>query len=641
MSQTKKTLEEEKIYLELIKAGIKIASDSLTKVVSRINENRLQRKRDKKQKKTQEKTERIILNPSEFFDVNISIDYENSITKIQNHINEIERWADVIKFSDLSKKRSLNSVYIQLDTYVVPVKRQFNFNEKKNTLPLEKAVLSNKEHCVILGQPGAGKTTSLKKICNLIITENNDTQYTFPILLRFRDLEEIVKSSILNHILNITPIIFEFAGKKDSDFNSDIEKVREEAVITFLNSINAILILDGFDELKDSNSKNIILKELRKLASKLTNAKIVLSCRTGEFNYELDYSNTFEIAPLNNNQIELFVNKWLNDESKSQDFLNKVRNSPFADTSIKPLSLAHLCTIYQRIGNIPDQPKTIYRKVVNLLIEEWDEQRAITRESAFDGFQTDQKFEFLTNLSYYLTINYQTSTFSVSQFELAYENISEYHNLPLKKASEVVKELESHTGLFIESGYDKFEFVHKSIQEYLSADYIVKLPSLNTVKKNFEHLGSELAIAVSISSNSSLFFIELVLNYFNKTKLSNEFYNSFISRIISENPAFKQEELIGVTALVLLSNWINPENKVLNKYSKHDVFIDEYSIFIEFSKCLNLNDQKLKISKYYKYNGGVQNKGIAELIRVKIPENHRRLPSKIFITNKLYSEFNK
>ncbi|AEE18085.1 NACHT domain-containing protein [Dokdonia sp. 4H-3-7-5] len=634
-------MEEEKIYLELIKAGIKIASDSLTKVVSRINENRLQRKRDKKQKKTQEKTERIILNPSEFFDVNISIDYENSITKIQNHINEIERWADVIKFSDLSKKRSLNSVYIQLDTYVVPVKRQFNFNEKKNTLPLEKAVLSNKEHCVILGQPGAGKTTSLKKICNLIITENNDTQYTFPILLRFRDLEEIVKSSILNHILNITPIIFEFAGKKDSDFNSDIEKVREEAVITFLNSINAILILDGFDELKDSNSKNIILKELRKLASKLTNAKIVLSCRTGEFNYELDYSNTFEIAPLNNNQIELFVNKWLNDESKSQDFLNKVRNSPFADTSIKPLSLAHLCTIYQRIGNIPDQPKTIYRKVVNLLIEEWDEQRAITRESAFDGFQTDQKFEFLTNLSYYLTINYQTSTFSVSQFELAYENISEYHNLPLKKASEVVKELESHTGLFIESGYDKFEFVHKSIQEYLSADYIVKLPSLNTVKKNFEHLGSELAIAVSISSNSSLFFIELVLNYFNKTKLSNEFYNSFISRIISENPAFKQEELIGVTALVLLSNWINPENKVLNKYSKHDVFIDEYSIFIEFSKCLNLNDQKLKISKYYKYNGGVQNKGIAELIRVKIPENHRRLPSKIFITNKLYSEFNK
>jgi predicted NACHT family NTPase len=630
-------LEEEKIYLELIKAGIKVASDSLIKVVKNINDSRLEKKIIKKSKDNSNKIE---LNANEIFGGTISLDPENTSARVQKHIDEIKRWAHIIKFSDIDKRRSLNSVYIQLDTYVMPVKRHFSPQERKNTLPLEKAVLTGKEHCVILGQPGAGKTTSLKKICDLIITEKNDTQYTFPILLRFRHLEEITRSSILEHILNIIPLHFEFTGNKDSGYSSDIEKAKEEAVISFLNSVNPILVLDGFDELKDSIAKTKILKELHRLTTKLTEAKIVLSCRTGEFNYDLEHSNTFEIAPLNNNQIELFVNKWLDDKSKAEDFLHKVKNSPFADTSIKPLSLAHLCAIYQRIGNIPDQPKTIYRKVVNLLIDEWDEQRSVIRKSAFEDFQTDQKIEFLTHLSYYLTVEFQSSIFSVSQFKLAYKNISEYHNLPINKANDVVKELESHTGLFIESGYEKFEFVHKSIQEYLSADYLVKLPSLNSVKNNFETLGSELAIAVSISSNSSLYFIELVLNYLNKKNFSSAFYNSFISRIISENPSFKQEELVSVTALVILSNWINPNNKNFNQHTSHMIEIEEYSTFFDFSKCLKLKNQKIKISKYYKYNRGIHDNKFVELIRIKIPENHKRLPSKIYIPIELYSEFN-
>lgn len=629
-------MEQDKIYEELIKAGIKLVSDTIPKLVNKINEKRLTKKRLNKQKESS----KLILNENEIFDANISIDYDSTLIRVQKNIEEIERWANIIKFGDLEKKRTLNSVYIQLDTYVLPVKKHFNSIEKNNTIPLEKAVLSGNEHCVILGQPGAGKTTSLKKICDLIIKERDDLPYTFPILLRLRHLEEITRTSILNHILNIIPINFKFSGSNDPDFNIDYEYIKEEAVVTFLNFINPILVLDGFDELKDSNAKRTIYNELQRLAPKLTKSKIVLSCRTGEFNYELEFSNTYEIAPLNNTQIEIFVKKWLIDELKAKDFLNKVKNSPFADTSIKPLSLAHLCVIYQRIGNVPDQPKTIYRKVVNLLIEEWDEQRAIIRQSEFTGFQTDQKFEFLTHLAFELTVKFKTSTFFVSQIKSVYSEIAEYHNLPVKKANDVVKELESHTGLFIESGYEKFEFVHKSIQEYLSADYIVKLPSLNTVKRNIELLGAELAIAVSISSSSSLFFIELVLNYINKNKYSNEFYNSFISRITSENPSFKQEELVGVSALILLSNWINPDNKVFNQYTKHEINIEEYSTFFSLSKCLNLKNQKVKISKYYEFQGGVQNNKLVVLSRKRSPENHKRLPSKIFIPHELYMEFN-
>ena len=632
---------EEKLFIELIKSGVAIASTKLAKVVRSINDQRLNRKRKKiKQKNKDEDSDRIELSLNEKLYGEIYIKYENAVESVEKHIAEIQRWANAIKFSDLTEKRTLNSIYIHLDTYLLPVKRHFTSQEKDNTLPLENAVLEGEEHCVLLGQPGAGKTTSLKKICNVIIEDQNDEKYSCPILLRFRHLESVTSTTIIDHILEIIPIQFDFSGNKDSNYNSDIIKIKEETIISFLNSINPIIILDGFDELKDAKSKEIILSQLILLTRKLTKCKIVLSCRTGEFNYELEHTKTFEIAPLTNTQIELFVRKWLNDEIKAQDFLIKVRNSPFSDTSIKPLSLAHLCAIYQRIGNIPEQPKTIYRKVVNLLIEEWDEQRLIVRESTFKDFQTDQKFEFLTHLSYFLTVEFKSSTFSVTQLEQGYKKICEYHGLPENKVSVVVKELESHTGLFIESGYEKFEFVHKSIQEFLTADYLVKLPSLNSVKKNFELLGAELAIAVSISSNSSLYFIELVLNYLNNREYSSSFYQSFISRIVSENPSFRQEELVSVTALVLISNWLNPKNKNINYISNNFIEKEEYSIFFELTKCLNLKNQRVKIFKYYKYNQGVAENKLVELIRIKKPQNHRRLPTKIYIPIEFYSEFN-
>lgn len=637
-------MDEEKIYLELIKGGIQFVVDSFTQVISEINKMRLNEKIKRKQKDTKQifDPNTIVLKDAEKFNAQVNLNVNATIENIKEHIESIEKWAHIIKFSDLDKKKTLKSVYIQLDTFLLPAKRHFSLSERDRTIALEKAVLKGEDNCIILGHPGAGKTTSLKKICDLVIKESRESNYTFPILLRLRDIGEINSPTpILDHILNIIPLEFKYDEKKEIVFLAGINEAKEEAIFYFLNYVKPILILDGFDELKDSNAKVIVLRELSKITRKLKNTKFVLSCRTGEFHYELDYSNTYEIAPLNEKQIELFVNKWLKDENKAKDFLQKVKSSPFADTSIKPLSLAHLCAIYERIGNVPDQPKTIYRKVVNLLIEEWDEQRSIIRKSSFDSFHSDQKFEFLSHLAFHLTVVYKSSIFSVSEFTAAYQEICDYHNLPPNKASSIVKELESHTGLFIESGYEKFEFVHKSIQEYLTAEYIVKLISPNTIKKHFETLGAELAISVSISSNSSLYFVELVLNYFSRSSLSRSFYSAFTSRIISENPSFNQDPFVSVAALVLLSQWVNPENRHYNQISCTPDDIDKYSSFFDLSKSLNLKSQKVNIFTYYKYETGVKNNSLVELRRIKEPVKHKRLPSKIYIPIEYYIEFDK
>lgn len=637
-------MDEHTIYEELFKAGLKVVGDNLPKVFSKINKTRLEEKIKRKEKDDKEhvKSATIQLNEKEKINGSVKLNVEDTVQNIQKHISEIERWAHIVNFSDLDKKKTLGSVYIQLDTYLLPAKRHFSIIERNKTIALEKAVLEGQDHCVILGQPGAGKTTSLKKICDIIIKEKKKAKYSFPILLRLRELGDIsTNTPILEYISKVFPFEFEFNEHKESRFSIGEEEARKDSIVSFLNEVNPIIVLDGFDELKDANAKSIVLNELRSLASLLTKARLVLSCRTGEFNYELDHSRTYEIAPLTQTQIESFVRKWLNDEAKAQDFLVRVKNSPFADTAIKPLSLAHLCAIYDRIGTIPEQPKTIYKKIVNLLIEEWDEQRSIIRKSEFGSFQSDQKFEFLTHLSFYLTVTYQSTIFSIEQIRTAYENICEYHGLPKNRSTNVVSELEAHTGLFIESGYEKFEFVHKSTQEYLTADYLVKLPSLNTVRSHFEVLSSELAIAVSISSNPSLYFVELVLNYFLSLELSNSFYSSFTSRIISENPTFKKNELVSVASLALISRWINPGNKKFNVQKASDVDTKIYSSFFGMLESLKLKEQKDTIFNYYEYSTDVHENKFVELIRIKEPENHKRLPNKIYLPLEFFVEFQK
>lgn len=632
-------MEEDKIHIELLKAGLAFVGNTFSSILSSINSKRLEEKQQRRKRKRRSESTELQESEKLYGEVKLDVDFASA--RIEKHIDEIARWANIIQFSDLKGNKTLGSVYIQLDTYLIPANRHFSKSERNNTIPLEKAVLDSEEHSVILGQPGAGKSTSLKKICDLLVKEKNNSDHTFPILLRLRELGELDSPKpIQDYISRILPLEFEFFGGLDSSFKSGSEEAKEEALFAFLNFVKPILILDGFDELRDVKTKGTVLAELRHLARRLDKAKILVSCRTGEFNYELEHSNTYEIAPLNSDQIKLFVNRWLGDKEKAEDFLHKVEHSPFADTSIKPLSLAHLCAIYNRIGNIPEQPKTVYRKVVNLLIEEWDEQRSIVRKSVFDGFQSDKKFEFLSHLSFYLTTSYQTSTFTNVQFEEAYKEICEDHDLPIEKASDLVKELEAHTGLFLETGYEKYEFVHKSIQEYLASEYLVRLPTFNSVREDFEKLGAELAIAVSISSNSSIYYVELILNYFLNLSLSDSFYSTFVSRLVSEKPSFNQEKLVSAATLALVSNWINPERKKFNKSLYVDFNLELLTIFKSLANGLKLKEQKVKIDKYYKFKRGLHEEKLVELIRIKVPENYKRLPSKVVLPLEFYKEFN-
>ncbi|MHB1015539.1 MAG: NACHT domain-containing protein [Desulfurivibrionaceae bacterium] len=507
----------------------------------------------------------------------LEFDYKNINESIENHIASLNVWANEISFRDLKKAKYLHNIYIPLDIYVYPRRIRIDMEENIEKKPIEQIFEKETKHCVLIGQPGAGKTTSIKYLCSKIMNDETfyEDLFNFPIVLKFRELNKTTNKSNDTTTTLSESIIFKklfsilglrFANiKKGSLGKLDANAIMAYSVIKFLDELKVLLVLEGFDELNSEDERTVAMNEIRTLSNQLFNSSMIITSRTGDFPYHIDNCSHFEISPLEGFQIKEFANKWLGSPEDATQFLKAVEMSPFSDTTIRPLTLAHLCAIYERAGNIPDKPKTVYKKVVNLLLEEWDEQRSIKRTSRYAFFEIDRKFEFLCHMAYELTTLLNRNIFSRDDLISVYETIYINYDLNKNEAKSVIDEIESHNGLFFQSGYEMFEFAHKSIQEYLTAEYIVRLPRLPIEKKQLEMLPNELAIAITISSNPSDYLTELVLNGFSQMNFSkvnahSNFFSIFVNRLLQEKPVFNSSDTVILSMIILYSMYLEGNN---------------------------------------------------------------------------------
>lgn len=489
-------------------------------------------------------------------------DLENAIYQ---HNDFIINTTKFISFKELKGNKSLRDTYIDLDIQLEPRRRK-DLQENDIKQNIETILLNNKDnnHLIILGGPGAGKTTTVKHICQLILSTEIEINFAFPILINLRDISDSESIySILKTILGIEVHIKE----KDKTFNIENVNVRNKYINNYLNTLNAVLILDGFDEVKPTRVDEFF-KEIKSLMTNLSSTIVILTSRSPSYNYTIENSLEYEICDLNDQQISEFSIKWFSEKEKSSNFEQELRKSKFYDLSLRPLTLAHLCAIYERTGKFYDKPKSIYKKLVRILIDEWDEQRGIIRESNYSNFDSEQKFEFLAQFAFDLTINYSQKKYTEDIFIDTYDRIYKDFNLPLTENKKVIKEIESHNGIIVKSAYDQYEFVHKSMQEYLAAEYIVKLPEIPVKLFYDTNISNELAIAVSLSSKPNQYYYKLVFEIFSSKNLSPQFALEFLSRLEYEKPSFKEDILIPfsfIYILNLLSETIFDERNYVNK----------------------------------------------------------------------------
>lgn len=564
---------------------------------------------------------------------------------INYHLQSVKNWSAEVSFSDLKRAKRTTEIFIELDLFVYPRRIRIDPDELVDSIPLKGIFDRSPSHIVLLGHPGAGKTTSMKYLCQLLFYEDSfqSERFAFPILIRFRDFNSTKggsASGIIEQLFKILCLKVDQAEllvkSEQIEPNGEWLTLKERLVIRTLEGLNALIILEGFDELAQYEFREKVIEEIQTLATHLERSTLIVTSRTGDFVYNIENTEQYELRPLNGEQIFTFAVKWLNDQQAATDLLKKIYDSPFSDTAIRPLNLAHLCAIYERIGKIPEKPKTIYRKIVNLLLEEWDQQRSIKRPSRYAKFEIDRKNEFLSHLAFTLTASLQKTIFSKQDLLKVYSEIYHDYALVSHEAHQVVNELETHTGLFIQSGYEEFEFAHKSLQEFLAAEYLVKLPSIPQDVNVLSELPNELSIAVAISSNPSEYISELVFNRLINRVTSKDFPKAFISRLLLEKPDFNLGIKVSLSLLVIYSIHVEHNS------SPHEVK-DYDSVMEEFEETLSTSVSKTSIdliregyTKEYTYNLS-DNRKIYRMVK-KLQKGDKwleNLPKILFILNTL------
>jgi hypothetical protein len=504
-------------------------------------------------------------------------DFNGVYEGIEKHLLEANQWSSQVQFLGMSTPQGLDDSTIKLGLHTEP--RKFRGKENKENIRSEEDLIKESGHFVLLGDPGSGKTTTLKRITRRILTTEQESTdyYQYPIVIRLRELKS--GASLYTTIANILHLKYTqeevkriIKTHKGASYSTKHIETRignsiiEDIIPDILNKTSAILILDGLDEIK-SEFRDLIREEIVSLGRKMNASKIIVSFRSGEYVVNIEGFKILEICPLTAEQIVDIATKWLGDAT---EFLKSLKALPYADIADRPILLTQLLFLYDRYGYLPEQPSNVYKRVIRLLLEEWDAQRNIIRLSKYAGFDPERKAEFLAALSYHLTYTLEEKRFTETDLLNAYQRVYDNFDLNGKEALQVVGEIQTHTGIIVASPDETYEFSHLSLQEYLCASYLVRAPILSEITNKIASYTAPLAVAVALSSKPASWLANILLSPGSLKALGPEGVISLLSRVITESPFFEESEQLAFAIFNLYDTFNAP------KYDKVRTIIEDF-----------------------------------------------------------------
>ena len=319
---------------------------------------------------------------------------------------------------------------------------------------------------IVLGKPGAGKTTFLKHVaiqCSLGTLQANKV----PIFITLKDFAETEHSpSLLEYIKG------EFAGYGVSD-----PTVAEQ----IFGHGQALVLLDGLDEVRETDCYRV-MHEVRNFSQKYHLNHFVLTCRIATREYTLEQFTEVEVADFDRVQIANFATKWfsLKDPAKSSTFIQKLQqHRPIQELATNPLLLTLLCLMFEESADFPSNRSELYKEGLNVLLRKWDAKRNIEREQVYKKLSVQHKEDLLGQIA---LMTFQRGDYFFRQKELE-QHIADYiRNLPgistqteaLQLDSEaVLKSIEAQHGLLVERARGIYSFSHLTFHEYFAAKEIV------------------------------------------------------------------------------------------------------------------------------------------------------------------------
>ncbi|MEM8720178.1 MAG: NACHT domain-containing protein [Cyanobacteria bacterium P01_G01_bin.39] len=384
----------------------------------------------------------------------------------------------ILKVLGMQKPISLDSVYTTVQLLNPEALQTFEsigalesvFRENKvrgfqQECPKQPGIkVANKEqYLMVLGAPGMGKTTFLRKV-GLEALKRNKGDYQpncIPVLLE-------LKTFRTGEINFEKAIAAEFANCGLLEYQKLTDK--------FLEQGKLLILLDGLDEVPTQRMNEMVIA-IQNFVDRHSNNRFITSCRIAAYRNNFRRFTDVAIADFDDQQIKSFITNWfISNSERGKECLTRLNSSDYQaakELTQTPLLLTLVCILYQRSGQFPTNRSTLYERALRVLLEEWNGAKEIPIEQLYKGLDTKRKELILSQIAY--------DTFSEDQLFFSRRTVVKQIEkllpelLPDEKfvdGNHVLRDIEVQHGLLVERAESIYSFSHLTIQEFLIAQHI-------------------------------------------------------------------------------------------------------------------------------------------------------------------------
>ncbi len=326
-------------------------------------------------------------------------------------------------------------------------------------------IVNRLQKFIVLGKPGAGKTTFLKFMTLMMFDPlNKIEQRRLPVFVTLREWAD--KKNLL---MDFMVEQFDICGFPEARLF--LEKMLADG--------KCLVLFDGLDEVSQEANVDGIIRQICDFTDKYADNQFVISCRVAAYNHSFERFTDVEMADFNEAQMETFIRNWFHGKPQvaAECWERLQKSAPLRELASVPLLLTLLCLEYSESNDFPLNRAELYERAIETLLTKWDSSRLIRRSEVYKQLGLKRKESMFARIAF---ATFTQNEYFIRERTLAkmiekyIEHLPGFNAADLEPDSQaVLQAIAAQHGIFVERAKDVYSFAHLTFQEYFTAKYIV------------------------------------------------------------------------------------------------------------------------------------------------------------------------